>query len=120
MNRLRALGLVGLIGLPLLAAPSLASASCAGRKETGTVVGGVSGAVVGDALTHSAGGLLLGGLGGAVVGHQIGKSGCARVAPRAAAYHPVERPTSAPACHYQNQSYYDSRGVLVHRQVCVR
>jgi outer membrane lipoprotein SlyB len=68
--------LAGLIALPLIAGPTAADASCQSRKTTGTVLGGVGGALLGNSVSHGGGGAVLGGLGGAVVGHQIGKSGC--------------------------------------------
>ena len=77
MNRLIVVaGLAVAFGAPLLAAPSPASASCADRKATGTVLGGVGGALIGNSISHGGGGLILGGLGGAVIGHQIAASGC--------------------------------------------
>ena len=40
----------------------------------GAVVGGVGGAVVGNALTHgSVAGTVLGGVGGALIGHKVGQ-----------------------------------------------
>ena len=69
-------GLAALIALPLIAGPTDASASCQGRKATGTLLGGVGGALIGNSISHGGGGAVIGGLGGAVVGHQIGKSGC--------------------------------------------
>ena len=69
-------GVLGALVLPLLAAPLTADASCQGRATTGTVVGGVSGAVIGNSVSRGGGGAILGGLGGAVLGHEIGKSGC--------------------------------------------
>ena len=148
MNRLLMFGLMGALSLPLLTAPGTASASCSDRKATGTVLGGLGGALIGNSIAHGGGGLVLGGLGGAVVGHEIGASGCAR-APRTAYYRPApERPlantvyydrfgnpvsettTSAAvaiptgyvgssACHTEMQSYYDARGALVQRPVQV-
>lgn len=68
--------LVALVALPLVAGPTAASASCRGRANTGTVVGGVGGALLGNSISHGGGGAIIGGLGGAVIGHQIAKSGC--------------------------------------------
>lgn len=68
--------LAALIALPLLAGPTAANASCRGRANTGTVVGGVGGALLGNSISHGGGGAIIGGLGGAVIGHQIAKSGC--------------------------------------------
>lgn len=68
--------LAALVALPLVAGPTAASASCRGRANTGTVVGGVGGALLGNSISHGGGGALIGGLGGAVIGHQIAKNGC--------------------------------------------
>lgn len=76
---LSTVGLAALIALPLMAGPTAANASCEGRKNTGTVLGGVGGALLGNSISHGGGGAVIGGLGGAVVGHQIAKSGCSHV-----------------------------------------
>ena len=68
--------LAATISLPLIAGPTDASASCQGRKETGTIIGGVGGALLGNSVSKGGGGAVIGGLGGAVLGHQIAKSGC--------------------------------------------
>ena len=68
--------LAAAISLPLIAGPTDASASCQGRKETGTILGGVGGALLGNSISKGGGGAVIGGLGGAVVGHEIAKSGC--------------------------------------------
>jgi uncharacterized protein YcfJ len=103
--------LATLIALPLIAGPTGANASCQGRKDTGTVLGGVGGALIGNSISHGPGGAILGGLGGAVIGHQIAKQGCGssghayyrRDHSRYA--HEAYRPTS--------RAYYDQRGNLV-------
>jgi hypothetical protein len=81
--------LAAAVALPLVSGPSIASASCHGRKTTGTVLGGVGGALLGNSISHGGGGAVVGGLGGAVVGHQIGKSGCR-------ASRPYHRPHHSP------------------------
>ena len=68
-------GIAAATALAVLAGGAPASAACRGAT-TGTVVGGVGGALIGNAISHNAGGTILGGIGGAVVGHEIGKSGC--------------------------------------------
>jgi len=68
--------LAAVVALPLMAAATDADASCKGRKNTGTVIGGVGGALVGNSISHGGGGAVLGGLGGAVLGHEVAKSGC--------------------------------------------
>jgi uncharacterized protein YcfJ len=64
------------ISLPLIAGPTTANASCQARKNTGTLIGGVGGALLGNSISRGGGGAIIGGLGGAVVGHEIAKSGC--------------------------------------------
>jgi uncharacterized protein YcfJ len=68
--------LAALVAAPLLIGPTDASASCQSRKTTGTVLGGVGGALVGNSISHGGGGAVIGGLGGAVLGHEIARSGC--------------------------------------------
>lgn len=112
MARLFIIGMVvGAIALPATLAPSSAdAASCRSRKTTGTVVGGLGGALVGNAISKGGGGLLIGGVGGALVGREIGKSGCHRtrtvyrdVGSRAA---PAPRDDARPV----RQVYYDHMG----------
>lgn len=67
--------------LAAIGAPSVASAeSCQryahDRKVTGTVVGGLGGALIGNAISHNTTGALLGAAGGAVVGNQIARVNC--------------------------------------------
>jgi len=77
MRKTIALGaLAAAICLPLMAEPTDANASCQGRKTTGMLLGGVGGALLGNAVSHGGGGAVVGGLGGAVVGHEIAKGGC--------------------------------------------
>jgi len=73
---LKSAALVAAIAMPLIAGATAADASCQGRKNTGTVIGGVGGALLGNSISHGGGGAIIGGVGGAVVGHQIAKSGC--------------------------------------------
>ncbi len=68
-------GIAAAVGLWMTAGAGTASAACS-SAATGTIVGGVGGALIGGAISHNAGGAFLGGLGGAVVGHEIGRSGC--------------------------------------------
>ncbi|THD57956.1 glycine zipper 2TM domain-containing protein [Phenylobacterium sp.] len=75
-NMLALSALAALISLPMIAGPTSANASCEQRKNTGTLLGGVGGALIGNSISKGAGGAIIGGLGGAVVGHEIAKSGC--------------------------------------------
>jgi len=68
--------LAALVAAPMLIGATDASASCQSRKTTGTVLGGVGGALVGNSISHGGGGAVIGGLGGAVLGHEIARSGC--------------------------------------------
>jgi hypothetical protein len=92
--------LAALIAAPLIAGATDASASCQGRKDTGTALGAVGGALLGNSISRGGGGAVVGGLGGAVVGHQIAKSGCG---PSRQAYY---RPNS----RYARGSNYYGRG----------
>jgi hypothetical protein len=114
MPRLIVIGLaIGAMALPAVMAPTDASAaSCRSRKATGTVIGGLGGALVGNAISKGGGGLLIGGVGGALVGREIGKSGCHRTrtayyssgsSSRGASYQPAQ---PAPV----RQVYYDHMG----------
>ena len=112
MARLFIIGMVvGAIALPATLAPSTAdAASCRSRKTTGTVVGGLGGALVGNAISKGGGGLLIGGVGGALVGREIGKSGCHRT--RTVYYDTGSRAAPAPRGEPRpvRQVYYDHMG----------
>src|SRR5258708_30969572 len=73
--------LATLIALPLIAGPTGASASCQGRKDTGMVLGGVGGALLGNSISRGGGGAIVGGLGGAAVGPECAKQGCGGTPP---------------------------------------
>jgi hypothetical protein len=115
MTRLAIIGLaIGAIAFPAMLAPSEAdAASCHSRKATGTVVGGLGGALVGNAISKGGGGLLVGGLGGALIGRQIGKSGCHRT--RTAYYDSGSRMPAATRPAPVRQVYYDHMGNPVAR-----
>jgi len=109
-----------LVALPLIAGPTGASASCRGRANTGTVIGGVGGALVGNSISRGGAGAVIGGLGGAVLGHQIAKSGCTSYSHHA--YY--RRGHSHYASSYRNDRsyrgsspvYYDQNGNPVYRR----
>lgn len=95
-----------------LAGASPASAACRGATN-GTIIGGVGGALVGNAISHNAGGIILGGLGGAVVGHEIGKSGCGsyRARPARSGYRYERRARAVEAREPERAPiYYDRYG----------
>ena len=95
---------------PVLAGASDAdAASCRSRKTTGTIVGGVGGALVGHAITGNTGGTILGGLGGGLLGRQVGKSGCKRVVYRTA----QQTRHVAPQSQAVRKVYYDQYGNVV-------
>ena len=102
-------GLAAALGLLFLLGPATASASCADRKMTGTILGGVGGALIGNSISGGGGGAVLGGLGGAVIGHEIAGSGC-RSERRAAYYRDDGRPDAPRAVRYV---YYDQYGDIV-------
>ena len=93
-----------MLGVPLIVGATQANASCQSRKDTGTVIGGLGGALLGNSISKGGGGAIIGGLGGAVVGHEIAKSGCGRVVYRAT-------PSStAQARQPATRVYYDQYG----------
>lgn len=115
MARLIIIGLaVGAMALPASMAPTDAeAASCRSRKATGTVIGGLGGALVGNAVKRGGAGLLIGGVGGALVGREIGKAGCNRTrtvyydsGSRSASSSAAGRPAPTPV----RQVYYDHMG----------
>jgi uncharacterized protein YcfJ len=95
--------LAALIALPLIAGATDASASCRGRANTGTALGAVGGALLGNSISRGGGGAIVGGLGGAVVGHEIAKGGCHRT--RHAYYRHSNSRYAA-----NRPVYYDQRG----------
>lgn len=106
-------GLVATMALPLMAVPNSAdAASCHSRKTTGTILGGVGGALLGNAVSHGGGGAVVGGLGGAVVGHEIGRAGC-RPAYRTSSYRRDYRRNRDPYAANGSRQYYDQYGHLV-------
>jgi hypothetical protein len=110
MTRLIIVGLtVAAMALPAALAPTSAdAATCRERKATGTVLGGLGGALLGNAVSKGGGGLIIGGVGGALVGREIGKSGCRT---RTAYYAPAPRPAYRPAePRPVRQVYYDAKG----------
>ncbi|HEX3701650.1 MAG TPA: glycine zipper 2TM domain-containing protein [Phenylobacterium sp.] len=102
--------IAALAALPLLAGASQAAASCRGRANTGTAVGAVGGALLGNSISRGGGGAVIGGLGGAVLGHQIAKGGCHSSYTRHAYYrrHTVRH-------HTARVAYYDAQGRPVYR-----
>lgn len=125
MNRSIVLGAASAaLGLALVSAPNSASASCSDRKATGTIIGGIGGALIGNSIAGGGGGAILGGLGGAVAGHAIAGSGCGRY--RHDAYYYERAPRYRHYSHYNRDYgyagtggayapraqtvYYDSRG----------
>jgi hypothetical protein len=103
--------LAALIALPLIGGASSADASCRGRANTGTAIGAVGGALVGNSISKGGGGAVIGGLGGAVLGHQIGKSGCTNSS-RHASYRTRH---SRYAARAPSRVYYDQNGNAIRR-----
>ena len=149
MTKIKILAAVAaLCALPLIVAPSTAKASCADRKMTGTILGGIGGALIGNSISGGGGGAVVGGLGGAVLGHEIAGGGCRR-ASRTVVYDRYGPPPSAreapavyydqygnavspatglasaqpvyadAACRTEMRPYYDSRGNLAQNPVRV-
>ncbi|RAK61745.1 hypothetical protein DJ021_08675 [Phenylobacterium hankyongense] len=108
--------MVALIALPLIAGPTGASASCRGRANTGTALGAVGGALLGNSISRGGGGAVIGGIGGAVVGHQIAKSGCGSSYTRHSSYQRSHtRYASSRDGRSSGHVYYDERGNPIRR-----
>jgi surface antigen len=113
--------LAAAISLPLVMGSTDANASCQSRKNTGTIIGGVSGALLGNAIASGGGktgGTIIGGLGGAVVGHEIAKSGChsarhAYYRPSHSGYAAAQSPNYGSPNYGRNRVYYDQYGNAV-------
>lgn len=99
--------LAALAALPLVASPTGAAASCRGRANTGTALGAVGGALIGNSISRGGGGAIIGGLGGAVVGHEIARGGCTR---SHHAYYRHDADRYAYNSHPTSTVYYDQRG----------
>jgi uncharacterized protein YcfJ len=108
------------LSLPLIVGSTDANASCQSRKNTGTIIGGVSGALLGNAVSSGGGktgGTIIGGLGGAVLGHEIAKSGChgsrhAYYRPSRSRYATAQSPDYGRP-DYGRKVYYDQYGNAV-------
>lgn len=125
-------GIVAAMAAPALTVPTLAQARSYcdqrshDRKVTGTVLGAVGGALVGNAISHR-NGALIGGLGGAVVGNQLARTKCdrgysynRRRAPApAASRDPGLYAASYDRCRYETRSFYDERGRLIQQPIRV-
>lgn len=102
-------------------------------RVTGTVLGAIGGALLGNAISHR-GGAVVGGVGGAVVGNQLSRRSCDRYgyhyrhysgytyrhsAPYGRQYGYRRATTYAPQrrCAVRTENYYNDRGELVSRQV---
>jgi uncharacterized protein YcfJ len=109
--------LAALVAAPLLVAATDAGATCRDRKTTGTLLGGVGGALVGNSISHGGGGAVIGGLGGAVLGHEIAKSGggCAttRTYYRTTRTRHAAQRAPAPPPRAVRKVYYDQYGNAV-------
>lgn len=105
--------LAALVAAPLLIGSTDANASCQSRKNTGTVLGGVGGALVGNSISHGGGGAVIGGLGGAVLGHEIARSGCntrrTYYRPTSRTHYASQRAPAAPP-RAVRKVYYDEYG----------
>jgi hypothetical protein len=102
------LSVAGALAICALTVPATASASCADRRVTGTVLGGIGGALIGNSISRGGTGAVLGGLGGAVLGHEIAGSGCRGY--RTAYYDRRDRPYGYAEPRRARYVYYDQYG----------
>lgn len=64
---------LGAIVLSLLTLTLNGCASMGPNEATGTAIGGVAGAAIGGAVSHSAGGAAVGAVAGGVIGNAVGR-----------------------------------------------
>ena len=122
--------LISGLAVAALAAPSLANARSAcdqrahDRKVTGTVLGAVGGALIGNAVSNGKG-AVIGGIGGAVVGNQLARVKCdtgrsySRASNRATSRNSNYRQAAYDQCRTESRPYYDDRGQLTYQQIRV-
>ncbi|PZQ64156.1 MAG: hypothetical protein DI570_06295 [Phenylobacterium zucineum] len=118
--------LAGLAAISTLAVAPAAEAACQ-KRQTGTVVGALTGGLLGHAVAGRGDrteGALLGAAAGGLVGNQITK--CKRAAPRRA-YAPARSYQRAaydagPRCRTESRAFYDHTGQVTYQpvQVCRR
>ncbi len=97
------------------------------KKVGGTVIGGVLGALAGNAISHGGGGAVIGGLAGAAVGNNLSRTHCPSGYVQRAyddRYYDAGRGTYRPGynasrCGWRDESYRDDRGRMATRQVQV-
>ena len=109
-----ACGAAGLAALSLALSAAQAQASCAGNRTTGTILGGVGGALIGNSLARGGGGAVLGGVGGALLGRSIAGENCRRAHYRYRRYYgppgPPPPPALPPPAPGPAPLYYDPYG----------
>jgi uncharacterized protein YcfJ len=130
---MRPIALIAGVALAVAAAP-VAEAACQ-KRTTGTVVGALTGGLLGNAVAgHGARteGTLLGAAAGGLVGNQITKCSHRRTYSRARSYprtHSASRAQYEPSryaysggCRYETRALYDPYGRLVYQpmRVCGR
>ena len=121
MRRLTKLGLTALaVAAPLALLPTLANAASCGerahnRRVAGTVIGGIGGALLGNAIRKGGTGAVVGGIGGAVIGNQLSRVKCDRGYTRSyrSSYARASRRADPPAPVPVRYVYYDRYGVPV-------
>ena len=119
--------LAGLAVVSTLAVAPAAEAACQ-KRQTGTVVGALTGGLLGHTVAGRGDrteGALLGAAAGGLVGNQITK--CKRAAPRRAsapARTSYQRAAydAGPRCHTESRAFYDHMGRVTYQpvQVCRR
>ena len=125
---MRPIVMIAGLALAVGAAPVASHAATCSKRTTGTVLGAVTGGLLGHAVAgrgdHTEG-TLIGATVGGVAGNQIAK--CNRAPPRTYRSASYRRPAAAPSpyvrassCHYETRPYYDAYGELVYApaQVC--
>lgn len=115
---MRTIALMAGLALSVAATPA-AEAACK-KRTTGTVVGAVTGGLLGNVVAGRGDrteGTLLGAAAGGLVGNQVSK--CDPKPRRTTRARTTQRVAQAPACRWETRTFYDAYGEPVRQQVRV-
>ena len=118
---MRSLAMIAGLAAALTAVPMAADAACQ-KRTTGTVVGALTGGLLGHTVAGRGDrteGALVGAAAGGLVGNQVSKCRRARVVYRDAAPRRASRASQAsyaraPSCRYETRAFYDAYGERVY------
>lgn len=125
---MRTIAMIAGLAISVAALPVASQAACA-KRTNGTIIGALTGGLLGHTIAgrgdHTEG-ALLGAAAGGVVGNQVSK--CRRSSSRAhyrsapRAHHAAPARYAETSCRYETRPFYDARGQVVYQptRVCGR